>query len=264
MCGRFALTVTPEELEEALAVIDAGEFPPRYNIAPTQPILVVAAADAPGLPTNRAPRRSVLVRWGFMPGWVKDPNDFPLLLNARAETAIEKASFRAAMRHRRVLVPASGFYEWHRPAKDSGQPSQAYWIRPKSGGLVAFGGLMKTWASADGSEMDTGAILTTRANAMMSTIHDRMPVVIRPEDYARWLDCKTQEPRDIADLLVPAADDLFERVPISNRVNTVANTTPDIQAPESLAPDGPDAPPDGKSRRPGASSSSESPQLSLF
>ncbi|MCD7109004.1 SOS response-associated peptidase [Rhizobium sp. DKSPLA3] len=266
MCGRFALTVSPKELEEALAVIDAGDFPPRYNIAPTQPILVVAAADRTDPRSNTPPRRTALVRWGFLPGWVKDPNDFPLLLNARAETAIEKASFRAAMRHRRVLVPASGFYEWRRHPKDSGLASQAYWIRPKSGGIVAFGGLMETWASADGSEMDTGAILTTRSNAAMAFIHDRMPVVIRPEDFARWLDCKTQEPRDVVDLMVPADDDLFDAVPVSDAVNKVANTTPDIQTPVSLAAPA-EAPQRADRKKPapaGPADEGDGPQLSLF
>ncbi|NKF33019.1 SOS response-associated peptidase, partial [Pseudomonas sp. BGM005] len=93
-----------------------------------------------------ADRRAVLVRWGFTPAWVKDPREFPLLINARAETAIGKASFRAAMRHRRVLIPASGFYEWHRPPKESGGKPQAYWIRPRQGGIVAFAGLMETWS----------------------------------------------------------------------------------------------------------------------
>jgi putative SOS response-associated peptidase YedK len=267
MCGRFALTATPEELEDALAIIDAGEFPPRYNIAPTQPIIVVTATDRPDPGSNAPARRAALVRWNFLPGWVKDPNDFPLLLNARAETAIEKASFRAAMRHRRVLIPASGFYEWHRHPKDSGLPSQAYWIRPRSGGLIAFGGLMETWASPDGSEMDTGAILTTRANATMSAIHDRMPVVIRPEDFARWLDCKNQEPRDVANLMVPAAEDLFEMIPVSDHVNKVANTTPDIQArvePKGPVPSPPPRPSRSGAGRDQATGDDESPQLSLF
>ncbi|TCQ12443.1 putative SOS response-associated peptidase YedK [Rhizobium sp. PP-F2F-G36] len=266
MCGRYALTVKPEGLEEALAVIDAGDFPPRYNIAPTQPIIVVTAADRTDPRSNTPPRRTALVRWGFLPGWVKDPNDFPLLLNARAETAIEKASFRAAMRHRRVLVPASGFYEWRRHPKDSDLPSQAYWIRPKSGGIVAFGGLMETWASADGSEMDTGAILTTRANAAMAFIHDRMPVIIRPEDFARWLDCKTQEPRDVADLMVPADDDLFDFVPVSDAVNKVANTTPDIQTPVSVTESAHASTKPGRNKpaSAGPPDDGDGPQLSLF
>lgn len=229
MCGRFALTTTREDVMDAFGLHELEAFPPRFNIAPTQPILVVGEGDAPQAGSNLPSRRAFLVRWGFMPSWVKDPQAFPLLINARSETAIEKASFRNAMRHRRILIPASGFYEWHRPSKESGEASQAYWIKPKSGGIAAFGGLVETWASADGSEMDTGAILTTSANGAIRSIHDRMPVVIERQDFARWLDCKTQEPRKVADLMRPVQDDFFEAVPVSSLVNKVANVGPEIQ-----------------------------------
>lgn len=229
MCGRYALTATPEEILEFLSVVDIDDFPKRYNIAPTQPILLVIAGEKAAPGSNLPERKAVLARWGFLPGWVKDPRDFPLLINARAETATGKASFRAAMRHRRVLVPASGFYEWHRPSKEEGGKSQAYWIRPRNGGIVAFAGLMETWSSADGSEVDTAAILTTHANAAIAPIHDRMPVVIQPQDFEQWLDCKTQEPRDIEALLRPSEPDFFEAIPVSDRVNKVANMGADLQ-----------------------------------
>jgi putative SOS response-associated peptidase YedK len=236
MCGRYALTATPEDILEFLSVIEIDDFPKRYNIAPTQPILLVTASDRQAPGSNLPERQAVLARWGFLPGWVKDPKEFPLLINARAETAIGKASFRAAMRHRRVLIPATGFYEWHRSAKggdgksEDGKP-QAYYIRPKNGGIIAFAGLMETWSSADGSEVDTAAILTTRANGLVASIHDRMPVVLDPQDFTRWLDCKTQEPREVADLMKPAQDDLFEMIPVSDRVNKVSNMGPDVQTP---------------------------------
>ncbi|MFM2280671.1 MAG: hypothetical protein RLZZ444_2902 [Pseudomonadota bacterium] len=229
MCGRFSLTASPEEVRELFALLEIEDFPARYNIAPTQPILAIVAADSAEPGSNRPDRKAVLLRWGFMPGWVKDPADFPLLINARAETAISKASFRAAMRHRRILIPASGFYEWHRPAKGSGEKSQAYWVKPKNGKIVAFAGLMETWSSADGSEVDTGAILTADASPSFRAIHDRMPVVIAPEDFSRWLDCKTQEPREVLDLMRSPQDDFFDVIPVSDRVNKVANTGPDIQ-----------------------------------
>lgn len=236
MCGRFSLTATPEEVRELFGLLELENFPARYNIAPTQPILVVISGERAEPGSNLPERRAVLVRWGLTPGWVKDPKDFPLLINARAETAIGKASFRAAMRHRRVLVPASGFYEWHRPAKESGEKSQAYWIRPKKGGIVAFAGLMETWSSADGSEVDTGAILTVGANSAIARIHDRMPVVIQSEDYSRWLDCRNQEPREVADLLAPAPDDFFEAIPVSDKVNAVRNVGPELQLPVDVIP----------------------------
>ncbi|WP_438749312.1 SOS response-associated peptidase [Pararhizobium sp. O133] len=231
MCGRFSLTATPRELADIFGVLETEDFPARYNIAPTQPILVVISADRPRPGSNLPERKAVLVRWGLTPSWVKDPRDFPLLINARAETAAAKASFKAAMRHRRILIPASGFYEWHRPSKESGQPPQAYWIRPRNGGIVAFAGLMETWASADGSEVDTAAILTTHANARIGDVHDRMPVVVKPEDFSRWLDCATQEPRDVADLMAPTDDDYFDVIAVSDRVNKVANVGPDLQEP---------------------------------
>jgi putative SOS response-associated peptidase YedK len=223
MCGRFSLTASPQEVADALGIEDVGDFPPRYNIAPTQPILVAVIGPA----GNRV---ALLVRWGLVPSWVKEPKEFTLLINARSETAAEKPAFRSAMRHRRVLIPASGFYEWKRPEDPKGK-KQAYWIRPAGGGMVTFGGLMETWHSADGSEIDSGAILTTAANARISDIHDRMPVVIRPKDHERWLDCKTLEPRDIADLLKPVDDDFFESIPVGDKVNKVANSGPEIQLP---------------------------------
>jgi putative SOS response-associated peptidase YedK len=228
MCGRFALTASPDEVQEFLASLELEDFPARYNIAPTQPILAVIEAERPARGSNRPMRRALLLRWGLIPGFVKDPREFPLLINARSETAIGKASFRAAMRHRRILIPASGFYEWRRPEKGSKGKSQAYWVRPKKGGIVAFAGLMETWASADGSEVDTGTILTADANDNFRHIHDRMPVVIAQEDFSRWLDCKTQEPREVADLMVSPQPDLFEAIPVSDLVNKVASTGPEL------------------------------------
>lgn len=227
MCGRFALTQKPEAVAETFGLAELEGFPPRYNIAPSQPILVVADGEAQVRGSNETGRKAILVRWGFVPGWVKDPREFPMLINARAETAAEKPSFRAAMRHRRILVPASGFYEWHRSG-GKGEKSEPFWLRPRSGGLVAFAGLMETWASPDGSEFDSAAIVTTTANAELKPIHDRMPVVIAPEDFARWLDCRTQEPRDVADLMRPAPDGLFEAIPVSDKVNRVSNAGPDL------------------------------------
>ena len=235
MCGRYALLARTDLLSEFLSVAEMEDMPARYNIAPTQPILVVIDGERREPGSNLPERRAVLVRWGFMPGWVKDPRDFPLLINARAETAIGKASFRAAMRHRRILVPASGFFEWRR-TEEKGAKAQAYFIRPKKGEIVAFAGLMETWASADGSEVDTGAILTTAANADISRIHERMPVVIRPEDFSRWLDCRTQEPQAVSDLMRPIEEGFFEAIPVSDRVNKVANMGPDILEPVEEPP----------------------------
>lgn len=228
VCGRYALTATPEEVAELVGTDDFVEFPPRFNIAPTQPMLMVVAGPADKL---IAP----LVRWGLVPSWVKDPKEFSLLVNARAETAHEKPSFRNAMRHRRTLIPASGFYEWFRPSNaNRDTKKQAYWIKPKSEKIVCFGGLMETWSSADGSEIDTGCILTTSANEAISPIHHRMPVIIEPHNFDRWLDCKNYGPADVKDLIVPISDDYFEAIAVSDRVNNFRNGDPDIQMPVEL------------------------------
>lgn len=234
MCGRFTLTATLDELETFLGVVGGTDFPPRYNIAPTQPILV-ALAGPPREPGSNLPdRRALLVRWGFIPSWAKNPKDLPLLINARAETAAEKNTFKAAIRHRRALVPASGFFEWKRQDEGKAQP---YFVRPRDGGLVAFGGLMETYLDPGGSELDTAAILTTAANTQIAPIHHRMPVVIRREDFSRWLDCRSHRPADVADLLSPVEPSFFEAIPISNKVNKVANAGPDILEPVARAAD---------------------------
>lgn len=229
MCGRFSLQHTPEEVQEFFGLLDIGDYPPRYNIAPTQPILVVAAGPPPDQGSNLPDRIGQLMRWGLLPSWVKDPGDFPLLINARSETASDKASFRNAMRHRRAIVPASGFYEWQRD-KTSGQ-SQAYWVRPKDGGVIGFAALCETYMNTDGAEMDTAALLTVQANSEFARIHNRMPVIINPDDMQRWLDCRTQEPRHVSDLLQSPAQGVFEAIPISDLVNKVANSSPDVQQP---------------------------------
>ena len=251
MCGRFSLTATPEEVADLLGVEDVEAFPPRYNIAPTQPVLMVV--DGPA-----GARQAMLVRWGLVPSWVKEPGDFTLLINARAETAATKPSFRNAMRHRRALVPASGFYEWHRP-EDPKAHKQAWWIRPRHGGNVCFGGLVETWADANGSEIDSGCILTTESNASIGAIHHRMPVVIEPADFERWLDCRSQEPKDVADLMKAVGDDYFEAIPVSDKVNKVANAGPDLQEP---APAGPERTP--AKRAPASRKPADTGQFDLF
>ena len=266
MCGRFALIADAGALEEAFSVLDVDPFPPRYNIAPTQPVLVVRSRPGGGGGANRPDREAVLVRWGLLPGWLKDTKGFPTLINARAETAAEKPAFRAAMRHRRVLFPASGFYEWKRDAK--GKPLQAYWVKPKRGQVAAFAGLMETWATADGSEIDTACILTTEAKGPIAKVHDRMPVALQPEDFARWLDCAHTEPRDVADLMAGHDDDYAEPVAVSSAVNKVANTGADLIEPVAAHPDAAAAPPARSPASPkpprGENDDDDSGQMSLL
>ncbi len=220
MCGRFVLTATPEELQALFGYIDGEDFPPRYNIAPTQPIAVVRMLHGA--------RRFALVRWGLVPGWVKDPREFGLMINARSESAATNGAFKGALQYRRCLVPASGFYEWQ---KREGKRKQPYLLRPRNGGIVAFAGLWETWMGADGSEIDTGCILTTAANDTVAPIHNRMPVIVSPGDFDRWLESQD----GVADLLHPAPDGLMEAIPVSDRVNAAANDDPGLIAPAVAA-----------------------------
>jgi putative SOS response-associated peptidase YedK len=166
------------------------------------------------------------MRWGLVPAWVADPRDFPLLINARAEGIMEKPAYRNAMRYRRCLVPASGFYEWRRGARSA--PRQPYWVPPAAGGLVAFAGLWETWSDRDGGEIDTAAIVTVPASREIAAIHDRMPVVIAPQDQTLWL---SGDPEAAAKLLVPAPDGFFAPAQVSARVNTAEPDDPGLIVP---------------------------------
>lgn len=217
MCGRFSLTASPDEVKALFDYIEMPNFPARYNIAPTQPIATVCR--------DGGQRRFRLMRWGLIPSWVKDPASFTLLINARSETAADKPSFRASMRHHRCLVPASGFYEWRRTPEGN----QPFWISPADGGIMAMAGLWNTWSDPDGGDMDTAALLTTQANAAISEIHHRMPVIIKPENFDDWLDTGNVMVKDVTPLLNAIEDDYLTAVPVSDRVNKVANDDADLQ-----------------------------------
>ncbi|MEM1365775.1 MAG: SOS response-associated peptidase [Pseudomonadota bacterium] len=235
MCGRFALVASSEEISQFLDLQIKAAIPPLYNIAPTQPINIAANFNGK--------RGAMLVRWGLIPGWVKDPDDFPTLINARSETAATKPSFRTAMRHRRALIPVTGFYEWKRPPAGSKGKSQAYLVRPRAGGIVALAGLWENWMGPDGTEIDTGCILTTAANDAFAPIHDRLPVAIEPDNFDAWLNVQNSEPRDVQPLLTAPHDEFWEAVPIGDAVNKVANATPDVQKRVEPKVQDPDQPP---------------------
>lgn len=219
MCGRYALTVAEKILLALFGYIpgEAEPFPPRYNIAPTQPIATVRQ--------EHGARHFALVRWGLVPAWVEDPKQFSLIINARTEGIMEKPAFKYAMRYRRCLVPASGFYEWR---KGPGKIRQPFWVPPKNGGVVAFAGLWETWHATDGSEIDSGCIVTVPANDTLAPIHERMPAVIAPADFEQWL---TGEPEEANALLKPAANDLFATIQVSDRVNKADNDDPGLIEP---------------------------------
>lgn len=228
MPGRFALLTKKDDVEAQFGVIVDADFPPRYNISPTQPIMIILAGETPPIGSNRPDRVAMLVRWGFIPSWTKDPLNFPMMINARSETAHEKPTFRIAMEHRRALLPVSGFYEWRKLGDGR---KQAYWIRPRDGSMIAFGALMESWVSGDGSQMDTAAILTTASNHALSPIHDRLPLVIRQEDYQEWLDCKRNRGKDVQHLLKPVQDDFFEAIPVSDKINNARYFGTDVHEP---------------------------------
>ncbi|MGA9605154.1 MAG: SOS response-associated peptidase [Methyloceanibacter sp.] len=220
MCSRYSLTSPPEAVRAYFGYGDTPNFPARYNIAPTQPIPVVCR--------DREGERSFrLMRWGLLPSFVKDPKKFPTLINARSEEALDKPSFRNAMRWRRCLILADGFYEWTGP-KGKRRP---FLLHPKTPWLIACAGLYERWRDGQGGEIDTVAILTCPSNATVSVLHDRMPVVLGPEDFASWLDVKGTPPETAAALLRPAPDDLFEAVELDPKINDSKRDEPGIQEP---------------------------------
>src|SRR5471032_2768383 len=211
MCGRYTITVTPEVLRALFGYAEQPNFPPRYNVAPSQPIPIVRLVDVK--------RHFALVRWGLLPSWVKDPKKFTLLINARGETVVEKPAFRAAMKRRRCLIPADGFYEW----QAGGARKQPYLIRQKSGEPFAFAGLWETWMGPNGEELETAPIVTTAANKTLAPIHDRMPVIVPPNAFDLWLDSANVDPVTASALIVPAPENLLEAYPVSTDINRVAN-----------------------------------------
>lgn len=211
MCGRFVLTSPPEVVRLLAGYEERPNFPPRYNIAPTQPIAIVRMADGK--------RHFALVRWGLLPSWVKDPNTFSLVINARGETVRDKPAFRAALKYRRCLIPADGFYEW----KAMGPRKQPFFIHAKSSAPLAFAGLWESWTGPNGEELETAAIVTTEANNALRDIHHRMPVIVPPEAFDLWLDCVNNDDKMAEVLIQPAADNLLDAYPVSTAVNRTAN-----------------------------------------
>jgi putative SOS response-associated peptidase YedK len=224
MCGRYALIHMPEIVRAYFGYLEQPNFPARYNIAPTQPIPVVTQ--------QTSGRHFTLMRWGFVPGFVKDLKDFPLVINIRSETVREKPSFRAAFQRRRCLLPVDGFYEWQR----LGRESRPFLLRRPDRGIFAFAGLFETWSSPDGSEIDTAALLNTSANGVIAAIHERSPVILDPRVFDAWLDPATA-PERAHTLLQPPPDDFLELVAVSKAINKVANDGPHVQeAPADESP----------------------------
>ena len=230
MCSRYSLTSPHEAVRSYFGYGNDHPFPPRYNIAPTQPVAIVR-------PGGRFDRELVLVRWGLIPSWAKDLSKFSTLINARAETAAEKPSFRGAMRHKRCLVPASGFYEWT-GAKGAKKPyliqRSGYAPGDPAAEPLAFAGLFEDWLGPDGSEIFSMAILTVPANDDVARIHDRMPAILAPDQFEAWLNCHDVPVQEAAGLLRPAPVGTVTLTSVSTKVNN-----PRTDGPEVLEPDDP-------------------------
>lgn len=204
------------DMFEAYSLVSAAlNVQPRFNIAPTQPIVAITAASQGNGNT------ATFFQWGLVPSWAKDVAIGSKMINARSETVAEKPAFRAAFRRRRCLIPASGFYEWQ---KRPGAAKLPFWISAADGGLLTFAGLWENWISADGSELQTCTIITTTANDSLAPIHARMPVILAREDFGAWLDANDETDTAAAlALLRPAPAKITTAWPVSTRVNNVRN-----------------------------------------
>src|SRR6478735_8870503 len=210
MCGRFVITSPPAAIRQAFGYAEQPNFPPRFNVAPTQPVPVVIL--------EQGARHFRLMRWGLMPAWVKDPKKFTLLINARSETVQDKPAFKNAIRRRRCLIPADGYYEWHVSA-DRKRP---YFIYRADRRPFGFAGVAETWVGPNGEEVDTVAIVTAPASPDLAVLHHRVPVTIAPDDFDRWLDCREDSAESVMALLIAPEEGEFAWHEISTRVNRVA------------------------------------------
>lgn len=227
MCGRYRLSRDGKQIIEDFAVEGEVEWSPRYNIAPTDQVPVIRQ-DA-----KNPIRRCALMRWGLIPFWAKDPAIGARTINGVSETATTKPAFREPMQRRRCLIPADGFYEWARIGPKEKQP---YNFGMANGSVFAFAGLWDRWRDSAGQEILSCTILTTRPNALVVNVHNRMPAILRREDYDLWLDPGITEPARVTDLLGPFDARQMKRYPVSQRVNSVKNDDPqcsqEIQLPE--------------------------------
>ncbi len=225
MCGRYCITSAPEAIRALFRYAEQPNFPPRYNVAPTQPVPIVRLANGQ--------RQFALVRWGLLPSWVKDPKAFSLLINARGESVNDKPAFRYAMKRRRCLFPADGFYEW----KEEGGRKRAFFAHPMTDGPIAFAGLWETWTGPNGEELETAAIITTQANSAMAAVHHRAPVIVAPDAFDFWLDCANVDEKTASAVFAPAPECSMAVYEISPAVNRVANDSPALHEPYTAPPD---------------------------
>jgi putative SOS response-associated peptidase YedK len=220
MCGRYTLSIPLSNLVDAFDVAPPDfQFLPRYNIAPTQ--------SAPVVAQDSRSRRIGLLRWGLIPSWAKEASMGSRLINARAETAAEKPSFRSAYKRRRCLVPSDGFFEWKKTEGDDSKGGKVpYWIHLESREPMAFAGLWEKWEPEGQAPLHTFTILTTEAVAGIRDIHPRMPVILPPEMWPSWLDPES-DPDGLSSLLKPYDSPLLTAHPVSTIVNSPGNDSPE-------------------------------------
>jgi putative SOS response-associated peptidase YedK len=224
MCGRYRLSRRKQIVEEYFDTVGDEDWIPRYNVAPTQPVPIIRQ-------NPREPRRELsLVRWGLIPWWAKEPSGAAKMINARSETAATKPAYRDALKLRRCLIPADGFYEWQKTAK----AKQPYCFEVNEGKLFAFAGIWDTWKDPDRRMVETCSILTTTPNAVTSAVHDRMPVILDPDCYELWLDPGMHDVRVLSDMLKPYYARLMRCYPVGSRVNRVANDDEACSTPVEL------------------------------
>lgn len=233
MCGRYAITLAPEAMRDLFKTLNTVDYPPRYNVAPTQPILAIY--EKHGL------RIMEHMRWGLVPPWVKDPKSFSLLINARAEGMEDKPAFKGSLRYGRCIVPASGYFEWHTNPDGSKQP---YYVTYADGRPMALAGLRATWRGPSGEEIPSAATVTVAANADLEPIHDRMPAILDNEDKIdAWLDIEHVGVEQAVQLAMPLPQGVLAFHPVSRRVNKADPDDPALIEPVELADLPPPPPP---------------------
>lgn len=225
MCGRYALKATAAELIEHFRLLSCPEWNPRFNIAPQSSIPVIRFKPDAG-------RVGQLVRWGLIPSWAKDPSIGNKLTNARGETVAEKPSFRSSFTRHRCLIPASGFYEWQAVTEAGKTRKQPWYIHPAtSTEILAFAGLLAAWAPPDGDTVVSTCIITTVPNEVMAPIHDRMPVILQPEQFDAWLDPGNHDTATLKAMVQPCRAELMSAYPVSPAINSGR-----IEGPECIEP----------------------------
>lgn len=225
MCGRYRLSRRKQLIEEYFdSTSSDDDWTPRYNIAPTQSVPVIR--QKPMHPE----REMSMMRWGLIPSWAKDASGGARMINARSETAATKPAFSDPLRLRRCLIPADGFYEWQR----NGKSRQPFCFEVNDGSLFAFAGIWDQWRESNGKTIETCSILTTTANILTASIHDRMPVILSPESYDLWLDPGMKNVEAVSELLKPLDAKLMRLHPVSPRVNSVLNDDAECSTPAEL------------------------------